>query len=106
MSYVRNEAVTGFTFLLTNKSTGAALTGAASGVSGYYTIDGGTQAALSGTITEEGNGEYSINLTAAQMNGAIIGLLFTHANAVPQHFTIRTIGSPLIPVPSQLYRCL
>ncbi|MAK30930.1 hypothetical protein [Acinetobacter sp.] len=94
MSYVRNEAVTGFTFLLTNKSTGAALTGAASGVSGYYTIDGGTQAALSGTITEEGNGEYSINLTAAQMNGAIIGLLFTHANAVPQHFTIRTIGSP------------
>ena len=53
MSYVRNEAVTGSTFLLTNKSTGAALTGAAGGVSGYYTIDGGTQAALSGALPKK-----------------------------------------------------
>ena len=32
MSFLRNEAVTGFTFGLVNKSTGAALTGAAAGI--------------------------------------------------------------------------
>ena len=31
MSFVRGEAVTGFTFGLVNKSTGVALTGAAAG---------------------------------------------------------------------------
>lgn len=94
MSYLRNNAVTGFVFLLTDKASGAGLTGAAAGISGYYTIDGGTQTALSGSFVEEGNGEYSIDLTATEMNGEVVGLLFTHADAIPQHFTIKTIGSP------------
>jgi hypothetical protein len=94
MSFVRNTAVTGFTFGLINKTTGAALTGAASGVGKYHTKDGGSQAALSGTVAEEGNGQYSINLTATEMNGAVIGLLFTHSDAVPVQFTIKTLGSP------------
>jgi len=94
MSFVRNEAVTGFTFGLVNKTTGAALTGVASAIGKYITKDGGTQASIAGSIAEEGNGQYSVNLTAAEMNGAVIGLLFTHTNAVPVSFNIKTIGSP------------
>lgn len=94
MSFVRNTAVTGFTFGLINKTTGAALTGAASAVGKYHTKDGGSQAALSGTVAEEGNGQYSINLTATEMNASVVGLLFTHSDAVPVQFTIKTLGSP------------
>ena len=94
MSFVRNNNVAGFTFGLVKKADGAALTGGAAGVTGYYTIDGGTQATLSGTVAEEGNGQYSIDLTAAEMNGAVIGLLFTHTDAIPVQFTIKTVGSP------------
>tara|TARA_R110002012_G_scaffold151096_1_gene311014 strand:- start:282 stop:1385 length:1104 start_codon:yes stop_codon:yes gene_type:complete len=94
MSFVRNEAVTGFTFGLVNKTTGAALTGAASGIGKFITKDGGTQASIAGSIAEEGNGQYSVNLTAAEMTAAVVGLLFTHTSAVPVQFTIKTIGSP------------
>lgn len=94
MSFIRAEAVTGFTFGLVNKTTGAALTGAASGIGKYITKDGGTQASIAGSIAEEGNGQYSVNLTAAEMTAAIVGLLFTHSSAVPVQFTIRTVGSP------------
>jgi hypothetical protein len=56
MSFIRAEAVTGFTFGLVNKTSGAALTGAASGIGKYITKDGGTQASIAGSIAEEGNG--------------------------------------------------
>ena len=92
MSFLRNTAVTGFTFALVNKTSGAALTGVAGAIGKYHTKDGGTQASLSGTIAEEGNGQYSINLTATEMNAAIVGLLFTHSNAIPVQFTIKTTG--------------
>ena len=92
MSFVQNQAVTGFTFAMVNKDTGAALTGVAGAISKYETIDGGSQAALSGSIAEEGNGQYSINLTAAEMNGSVVGLLFTHSSAIPVQFTIKTTG--------------
>ena len=47
MSFIRNQAVTGFTFGLVNKSTGAALTGVASAIGKAVTKDGGTQASIS-----------------------------------------------------------
>jgi len=94
MSFIRAEAVTGFTFGLVNKTSGAALTGAASGIGKYITKDGGTQASIAGSIAEEGNGQYSVNLSSAEMTAAVVGLLFTHADAIPVQFTIRTTGSP------------
>jgi len=94
MSFIRAEAVTGFTFGLVAKTTGAALTGAAAGVGKYITKDGGTQASIAGSIAEEGNGQYSVDLTAAEMTATVVGLLFTHADAIPVQFTIRTTGSP------------
>ena len=65
MSFIRAEAVTGFTFGLIRKTTGTALTGTASGIGKYITKDGGTQASIAGSIAEEGNGQYSVDLTAA-----------------------------------------
>jgi hypothetical protein len=92
VSFAKNTAVTGFAFTMINRTTGAALTGEAASITGYVTIDGGTQATLGGTIAEEGNGQYSIDLTAAEMNGDIVGLLFVHATGIPASFTIRTTG--------------
>lgn len=88
MAFTKNTAVTGFTFGLVNKTTGAAVTSGT--VTGYYTLDGGTQATLSGTPVHEGNGQWSINLTAAEMNGDIVGLIFVHSDAIPKQITIRT----------------
>tara|TARA_B100000519_G_C14254494_1_gene444301 strand:- start:1427 stop:2530 length:1104 start_codon:yes stop_codon:yes gene_type:complete len=94
MSFVRNNAVTGFTFGLVNKSTGAALTGVASAIGKYITKDGGTQASIAGSVAEEGNGQYSIDLSKTEMNASVVGLLFTHTDAIPVQFTIKTLGSP------------
>ena len=51
----------------------------------------GAQEALSNLITHEGNGQWTVNLSAAEMTAAILGLLFTHTLGIPQHFTIKTI---------------
>lgn len=93
MAYLRATAVTGFTFAMVNRSTGAALTGEAANISGYITKDGGTQASLSGTIAEEGNGQYSVDLSATEMDAALVGLIFTHSSGRPEGFTIVTSGS-------------
>ena len=66
MSFIRAEAVTGFTFGLVDKTSGAALTGAASGIGKYITKDGGTQASIAGSIAEEGNGQYSVDVTSSR----------------------------------------
>jgi hypothetical protein len=87
---IKNRAVTGFPFLLINKTTGAAVT---TGIpSGYVTIDGGAQTPLSGSCAHEGNGQWTIDITASEMNGDLIGLLFTHVDAIPVSFTIATTG--------------
>lgn len=83
-----NTAVTGFAFALVSATDGSAITTGT--VTGYYLLDGVTQAAIAGTPVHEGNGQWSVSLTAAEMNGAIVGLLFTHASAIPVHFTIKT----------------
>ena len=86
--FKKNTAVTGFPFALVSATDGSAITTGT--VTGYYTLDGGTQGTIAGTATHEGNGQWSVNLTAAEMNGDVVGLLFTHASAIPVHFTIKT----------------
>ncbi|MBH55804.1 MAG: hypothetical protein CMJ82_01305 [Planctomycetaceae bacterium] len=44
MSFIPNQAVTGLTFGLVSKSTGAALTGVTCAIGNYVTKDSGTQA--------------------------------------------------------------
>ena len=84
MSFIRAEAVTGFTFGLVAKTTGAALTGAASGVGKFITKDGGTQASIAGSIAEEGNGQYSVDVTSSR----------PHPTSLPNHNTKCAVRSP------------
>ncbi len=89
MSFKKNTAVTGFTVGLVSSTDGSDIT---TGTPvGYSTLDGGTQTAI-GDVTpvHEGNGQWSFDLTAGEMNGDIVGLTFTHTSAITAHFTIKT----------------
>lgn len=86
--FKKSTAVTGFTFGLVSATDGSAITDGT--VTGYYTLDGGAQGTLLGTAVHQGNGQWSINLSAAEMNGDIVGLFFTHASAINASFTIKT----------------
>lgn len=88
---IKNRAVTGFSFLLLNTTTGAPVTTGTP--TGYYTIDGGAQNVLTGSITHIGNGQWTIDvITAAQMNGDVIVLLFTEPSSISVLYTISTTG--------------
>lgn len=88
--YVRAVAVTGFTFSLADKMDGTPITSGT--VTGYRTIDGGAQTALTGTFAHEGNGQWSISsLTTTEMDGATIGLLLLHADAQPLNINLITV---------------
>lgn len=91
MAYKKNTAVVGFPFGLVSASDGSAITTGT--VSGFYLLDGGSQSAIAGTPTHEGNGQWSVPLTAAEMNGDVVGLLFTHASAIPVSHTLTTTES-------------
>ncbi len=78
-------------FGLVVASTGAALTGASP--TGVRSIDGGSQGAVTGTITDKGNGQYEIALSAADTNGNDIGFLFTASTAVPVSISIITTAA-------------
>lgn len=78
-------------FALIKASDGSALTGAS--VSGYRDIDGAGQGAVTGTITEPGNGQYQLALSAADTNGNNIGFLFTASTAVPVSIMVVTTAA-------------
>ena len=86
--FKKNTAVTGFAFALVSSTDGSAITSGT--VTGYYTLDGGTQGTITGSPVHEGNGQWTVNLLAAEMNGDIVGLLFTHTSAINASFTIKT----------------
>lgn len=90
---IKNQAFSGFPFLLIDKTSNEAITTGTP--TGYVTIDGTSQAELAGAITHSGNGQWQVNLTAAETDGDVLGLLFTHADAIPVHFTVKTWGTPL-----------
>ena len=81
-------ALTGYTFVLVNKTTGAAITSGS--VTTKLTKDGGTQGTTSNSAAHEGNGQWSINLTATEMDADIVGLAITHTDALTLFKTIKT----------------
>ena len=81
-------ALTGYTFVLVNKATGAAITSGS--VTTKITKDGGTQGTTSNSAAHEGNGQWSINLTATEMDADIVGLAITHTDALTLFKTIKT----------------
>ncbi len=86
--YRKGLALTGLTFVLVNKSTGAAITSGS--VTTKITKDGGTQGTTTNSAAHEGNGQWSINLTAAEMDADIVGLAMTHTSALTLYVTLKT----------------
>ena len=86
--YYKGIPVTGYTFVLINKTTGAAITSGS--VTAKITQDGGSQASVSASASHEGNGQWSINLSAAEMTADVVALAFIHSSAVPVYVTIHT----------------
>jgi hypothetical protein len=86
--FLKGVAVTGFTFLLLDAGNGTAITSGT--VTGKITKDGGTQGAVAGSFVHEGNGQWSVNLSATEMDADVIGLTFLHSSAVPVYKTLRT----------------
>jgi len=87
--YRQGVALTGFTFVLINKSTGAAVT--SGGVTCKVLKDGGSQATSTNSAAHEGNGQWSITLTATEMDAEQVGLAITHSTALPLYKTFRTV---------------
>lgn len=81
--------MTGFKFGLINKTDGSDVT---TGTPvGYFTLDDGSQSAIADTTpVHRGNGQWTVDLTAAEMNGTVVSLAFVHTDAVTVHFTIKT----------------
>lgn len=87
-TYRKGLALTGLTFVLVNKTTGAAITSGS--VTTKITKDGGTQGTTSNSAAHEGNGQWSINLTATEMDADIVGLAITHTSALTLYKTLKT----------------
>jgi len=87
--YRQGVAITGFTFVLINKSTGAAVT--SGGVTCKVIKDGASQVTSTNSAAHEGNGQWSITLTATEMDAEQVGLAITHSTALPLYKTFRTI---------------
>ncbi len=93
--YQKNTAGQTIGFALVVASTGAALTGATATV--YRVLDGGAQAAATGTVTEKGNGQYSFAFSQADTNANLGSFLFTAATAVPVEKTVVfTVMNPTV----------
>lgn len=92
MTYFRKDTAYDIPFLLMNVNTSQGLTGASP--SGVRCLDGGAQAAVSGTFVERGNGQYVFRATAADFDADdIVGFLITATNAVPIHLIIDLLES-------------
>ena len=85
----KNQVFNDFMFLMINENdlktpvTGASPTGERS-------LDGGAFAATEGTISEVGQGIYSIDLTANDTNGDSITYIFKATGAIPRYITVIT----------------
>jgi hypothetical protein len=89
MMFKRNQALSGFEFLMVQSSdhvtakTGLTITATRS-------IDGAAFAACTNAATEVSSGIYTINLSAADLNGGVITFLFTGTAADNRYVTIVT----------------
>ncbi len=75
---------------LVSRTDGSAVTTGTTTV--YVTGDGGTQASGGGTVTHEGNGEWSYAPTQAETNYTHIAFTFTNTSAVGQTLNVYTVG--------------
>ena len=90
--YRKNTAGQTIGFAAVNATTGAAMTGT-TGFAAFRVLDGGAQAAATGTVTDKGNGQYSFALSQADTNGNDCSILFTMTGMVPVEKTFLTTGA-------------
>lgn len=90
MSFSRGVAVSGFGGVLLDKSTGDRLT--TGSVTGYIIKDGATVDALTNSVTHKGQGAWTVDLTATEMDADFIIIIFTHASGIARDWQIRTGG--------------
>jgi hypothetical protein len=83
----QDTALNDFMFPLFN-SSGAVVTGAT--VTATRSINGASFASCTNSVTEVGSGFYTINLSASDLNGTVIALLFTASGAVSTAYTLVT----------------
>lgn len=88
--YTKGLLLTGFSFVLVDKMSGGAVTSGT--VTCRVTIDGGTQTTVADTAVHEGNGQWSVDLSADEMDGDVISFQASHADAIPFHRILRTYG--------------
>lgn len=62
-------------------------------VTAVRSIDGAAQGACTGTITEDGGGQYHLNASQADTNGNQIGYLFTATGCIPEHVFMTMVGA-------------
>jgi len=94
MSFKKSVAVSALPFSLFSATNGSPMT---TGTPvGYYTVDGGVQATLSNAPVHVGHGQWKIALTPGEMNGSVIGLVFTLAGAINTPMTISTVAKEVI----------
>jgi hypothetical protein len=93
MSIPKNTAGSEITVVFYGLTTGAPVT--AGTPSGFRCVDGGAQAALTGTFTHEGNGQWTYSTSAADTNGDHIGGVFLLAGAYAVPFDIWTRDAQL-----------
>jgi hypothetical protein len=89
MAFKKNVAASAFPFLLVSATDGSAIT---SGTVNFRLCKDGTQSTPSRTIAHEGSGQWTVNLTATDMNADLIGVLLWTSASIPVHFTIRTVA--------------
>lgn len=89
MSLLKNTAVTGYTFgLISSVDSSDVVTGTPVG---YYSLEGGAQTPIDDvTPIHLGNGQWSFDLLAAEVDSNIVGLVFTHPSAITVHHTVVT----------------
>jgi hypothetical protein len=87
MMVKKNQALAAFAFPMFNAS-GSPTTGLT--VTAQRTIDGGAFGSCTNAVTETANGWYQINLSAADLNGTVIGLRFSASGAQDNDVTIIT----------------
>ena len=89
MSFKYGVAVPGFTFGLVSSIDGTAITSGT--IVSRISKDGGAQASITDTAAHLGEGQWSIDLSATEMQAAVLGLVFGESTtpAVPAHFTIQ-----------------
>ncbi len=84
----RNVALPKFTFLMTDSTNHNPATGLT--VSGSVRKDGGSSASLTDTVTELANGEYEVDISATEMDAAVVRLRFTATGADDLVITLLT----------------